>query len=162
MILLGSIRDFTEDINKQVDEVWVVTRGKMTLKSRGRQVVVKELAPSGDLLRKYIWLREQGMWNDETFRSDYVPKYLEEMLTEEARLKLNELYSVSKDKVIYIVCFCHDESLCHRSILGGLMQGVGVEVESVSGGKIDYSKYSDEYTSMLDLKKKERRNKEDE
>ena len=53
---------------------------------------------------------------------------------------LNELFSTSKH--ICLICFCPEEALCHRSIIGGMLQGAGLEVKGLSR---DYSYYFDWY-----------------
>lgn len=101
-------------------------------------VQISTLAPSWDLMRTYFGLRDAGKWNKESFRSIYVPQFLTEMKRPAARTALNELYLMDKaDKRVALACFCTNETLCHRSILAGLLQGAGC---NVSAGA-DYSEY---------------------
>ena len=73
------------------------------------------------------------------FRSIYVPTFLKEMSDIGARKKLSELIELDRQgKRICLICFCHDETLCHRSIIVGILQYMGVQVQNVKG---DYSKY---------------------
>ena len=48
----------------------------------------------------------------------------------------------STTKRICLVCFCDEEGLCHRSIVGGMLQGAGLEVKGLMR---DYSYYYDWY-----------------
>lgn len=98
------------------------------------------LAPSTALLKKYLDLKKAENWNAQTFHDIYLPQFLSEMRTDEARNALNELYKRSKNgETIVIACFCPTESLCHRSILAGMMQGAGASVMTNTGA--DYSAY---------------------
>jgi hypothetical protein len=59
------------------DEVWAIVRflkyGNPRLKH------VPEIAPSWSLFKTYMELRKSGQWNEETFKSVYVPQFLKEM-----------------------------------------------------------------------------------
>lgn len=118
------------------DEVWAIVR---SLKYTNPKIKhVPELSPSWMLFKKYLSLRESGKWNDETFRSIYVPQFLKEMRGKTQRKLLNELFNTKKH--ICLVCFCPEEELCHRSIIGGMLQGAGLNVHGLSK---DYSYYFD-------------------
>ena len=52
-------------------------------------------------------------------------------------LLLDQLYRDSFTKDILLACFCADEALCHRSILAGLLAGVGADIDCGAG----YLKY---------------------
>ena len=120
----------------EYDEVWAVVR---SLKNPGRMGHVPALSPSWELFRKYLRLRDTGQWNEASFQEIYVPVFLKEMQFESARRKLNELVWLDRNgKRICLVCFCPDETLCHRSILAGMLQHVGTSVQGVTG---DYSRY---------------------
>lgn len=118
------------------DEVWAIVR---SLKYPNPNIKhVPELSPSWSLFGKYQALKKAGQWNDETFRSVYVPQFLKEMKGKEQRKLLN--YLTNTKKHICLVCFCQDECLCHRSIVGGMLQGAGIEVQGLYQ---DYSYYFD-------------------
>ena len=73
--------------------------------------------------------------------------FLSEMRQKPAKEKLNELYKADRaGKNIALVCFCLDEQLCHRSIVAGLLQGVGCHVNMRSNK--DYSHYYNLFRSM--------------
>lgn len=118
------------------DETWAIVR---SLKNPGKMKHVPELSPSWALFKKYLRLREAGQWNTDMFKSIYVPTFLKEMAGMEAQRKLSELIELDKQgKRICMACFCRDEALCHRSIIAGILQHMGILVHGVKG---DYSRY---------------------
>ena len=142
MITITDIRN----VNYKVyDKVWEIVR---SLKNPGNLKHVPELSPSCNLFKKYLQLQDSGWWNTETFRNIYVPTFLREMQTVTARKKLNELvWQDRQEKRICLVCFCPDEALCHRSIIAGILQHVGVKVQGVNG---DYSQYGRRYEKLME------------
>jgi len=100
---------------------------------------VPGLSPSWSLFKKYLELRDAGNWNTDTFQKIYVPVFIEEMQTATARRKFAELIGLDKQgKHICLACFCNDETTCHRSIIAGILQSIGI---TVNGIKKDYSVY---------------------
>lgn len=120
------------------DEVWAIVRSLKYANPHIRHV--PELSPSWGLFKLYLRLRDEGRWNEETFRTLYVPQFLKEMRGKEQQQLLNELFSTKKN--ICLVCFCSEENLCHRSIVGGMLQGAGLEVKGLLQ---DYSYYFEWY-----------------
>lgn len=142
MISIYNIREVKPG---QFDEVWAIVRYYKGKSNWIKQIV--DLAPSQYLWAKYQRLKLDKNWNADSFRSIYLPMFLQEMKTEAAKQRLNELYVADKEgKDIALVCFCTEESLCHRSIIGGLLQGAGCNVYAPSGS--DYSKYYHQYKQM--------------
>ena len=139
MITIDRIANVQRD---QFDEVWAIVR---FFKGNSEWIKqVPELSPSHQLWAKFHKLRISGNWNTLSFNEIYLPAFLDEMQGKSAREKLNELYSLDREgKNIALVCFCTDESLCHRSIIAGLLHGAGCNV-NVPSGK-DYSSYYTEY-----------------
>lgn len=65
------------------------------------------------------------MWD-----TGYVPIFIEQMRNDEkAKAYLRQLADESKFKNIALVCFCKDETMCHRSIIGGILYHMGASVE---------------------------------
>ena len=119
------------------DEIWAIVR---SLKNPGKMKHVPELSPSWALFKKYLRLKDTGQWNADSFKSVYVPTFLKEMAGTEAQRKLSELIELERQgKRICLACFCRDEALCHRSIIAGILQGRGIQVQGVNG---DYSEYN--------------------
>jgi len=100
---------------------------------------VPKLSPSWNLFKIYLNLRDEGKWDNDKFQSIYVPVFLQEMQTETARRKITELIEMDKQgKRICLACFCPDEKMCHRSIVAGILQYAGIQVQGVDN---DYSSY---------------------
>lgn len=129
----------------QYDETLAIVR---SYKSKSDWIFQKEiLSPSWDLFKKYRRMAEQGIWGKDTFQNIYVPQFLQEMHSNAAKKELNRLYLSDKaGKNIALTCFCPDESLCHRSIIAGLLQGAGCQVQTETGR--DYSAYYRQYLAV--------------
>ena len=135
MITIKSIRNVKYD---EYDEVWAIVRSMKNKSDKIKQV--QALSPSLDLFFKYQRLAKAGEWNEQTFRDIYVPQFLHEIKNDEAYAYLNQLFFADKaGKNICVVCFCPNETMCHRSIIAGLLQGVGCNVQTETGN--DYTKY---------------------
>ena len=128
MIEVMSIRELkTQDY----DACWAIVR---SLKSQTPGLVqVTDLSPSRDLFFEY---RRMGRQASDKI---YLPRFLREVKhNPSATALLAHLYEQDRlGKRIALVCFCSDESLCHRSIIAGILQGAGCDVRA----KADYSKY---------------------
>lgn len=126
------------------DEVWAIVR---SLKIPREMKHVPELSPSWKLFRRYLQLRNTGKWNPEAFQNFYVPTFLNEMKSAAARKKLNGLVWLDRQgRRIALVCFCPGEATCHRSIIAGILQHVGTQIQGVKG---DYSKYGRSYEQLI-------------
>lgn len=101
---------------------------------------VATLSPSWDLFKKYRELSSRGEWNVETFNKVYVPQFIKEMQTSEAQMILHEIVRRSNVGLsIALGCVCINEEMCHRSIVSGILQGIGCEVITETGN--NYEKY---------------------
>lgn len=116
------------------DEVWAIVRSFKHPNPHMRHV--PELSPPWDLFKRYLGWKEKGQWTKDTFIAMYVPQFLKEMHGKKPKSLLNRL--ATTDKHICLACFCPDEAMCHRSIIGGMLQGAGAVVNGLSG---DYSHY---------------------
>lgn len=133
MVTITNIRNTGREA---YDEVWAVVR---SLKNPCDMKHVPELSPSWGLFKKYLALRDAGRWNADTFQKIYVPVFIREMQSAAARRKLAELIELDRQgKHICLACFCADEAICHRSIIAGILQSLGITVSGVTG---DYSAY---------------------
>ena len=114
------------------------------------------LSPSKELFHQYLDLKAKKNWNQKTFNEEYLPVFIREMVIgcqeENADQKtnaLNEIYRrVKTGETVALVCYC--KNLCHRYIVGGLLQGVGLDVV-LDDESVDISQYYSMY-----LKEKER------
>lgn len=111
-----------------------------------------DLAPSSELQDIHETLRRKGQWNEDKLKYCFAPQYIKEMLSENCRAALNTLYNkVKQGNVIALAFGCEeDERLCPRSIIGGLLQGVGLTVVNSQNIVVDYKYYYDKY---LEIKK---------
>lgn len=110
------------DVNKY-DEVWLIIRSakncsKLLENAKVKQVA--ELSPSFNLFKRYLDLKNKGLWNHQAFLDIYVPEFLREAKLEPKFAdRLLEL-KTHQDKKYALVCFCNDERECHRSIVAAL------------------------------------------
>lgn len=138
MVTIGSFKD----ISDKYDEVWLIVRSLKSMPTCSIPVYhVPQLSPSWDLFKNYLSWAKSGEWNEQCFMERYVPCFLEQMKTQEAKQALNSLYFKSKTTNILLVCYCPNEALCHRSIVMGLLQGVGAETDGNN-----YRHFYDMYT----------------
>lgn len=119
MLYTGSIKDIDPS---KYDEIWVIVRKLCNVKTGGNIYHVPQLAPSYDLVNRYLSWKDQGIWNKDQFDTVYTPQFLDEMKSPIAQQYLNLLRTKSKEKDILICCFCSDESMCHRSIVKQLVE----------------------------------------
>lgn len=109
------------------------------------------ISPRRDLLNWYLRKKNatdefgQSQWNREAFDKIYVPEFISQMRYDQRAANiLNGLVELDKSGAkIQLCCFCPDETMCHRSIVAGLLQGAGCDVRTATGQ--DYSKYFDMY-----------------
>lgn len=144
------LTNLTNLSKNQYDEALLIVRSASKIPQQSfekyRMTQVKELSPSSELFGKYLELRRNNNWNEETFDTIYVPQFIDEIVNGsshetfgEKGHELNQIHrKVMNGKTIAIVCFC-DNEFCHRYIVGGLLSGVGLTV--VSDRNIDIEKY---------------------
>lgn len=145
MISVKNIRSVAE----KYDEIWAIVRNMKFNDASMKQITT--LSPSKELFFKYRDMVKRGTWNQKSFQEIYVPIFIQEIIGSKSALRsLNELYLLDKaGREIYLVRFCQDETICHRSIIAGLLQGVGCNVTTETG--IDYTTY---YKQYIELKKR--------
>lgn len=125
----------------QYDEVWLITH---SLTDQTEEILkqehvfhVPELAPSDQL---FAWYRQQvhtGDWGERLFQIHYVPTFLQEIHDyPTARKKLEELVDLSYKIDVAVTCYCENESICHRSIISGILWNMGADISSA------YRRYS--------------------
>lgn len=122
MIRLVSVREV-----KQLSgfEIWYIVRSPKNLRFDETHKHVPELSPNSQLFYSYLNAAKMGDWNAEWFAKNYVPSFLRQMRSAAAQEKLSELVVRSQTENIALVCFCEDERLCHRSIVGGILYNMG-------------------------------------
>ena len=140
MITICSIRDAKPE---EHDETWAIVRSYKNVSPKVRQVA--ELSPSWDLFSKYRGFVSENRWGVEAFEGTYLPQFINEIRSGSARELIDGLCEADREgRDICLFCYCADESLCHRSIIVGILQGYGCDVRGVSR---DYSRYFNMYTN---------------
>lgn len=160
-IIIGNMKA----LNMQYDELWFVMRSMdwfyrekvgakfprysdTKINKKNYQLlmqpnvhIVDELSPSHDLFTWYLTMKQKGAWNDRAFINTYVKIFLNDLVaSQDAKDKLNELWTLDKQgKTVLLICVCQEEHLCHRSILAGILHGVGCNV--ISAFSTNISKY---------------------
>lgn len=151
MIVIGNIKKLNTYDLDSIDEIWYIVRSIDRLPNCTGKIVlhVPELSPSSNLFYKYLNLKKNFDWNGCTFKDIYVPQFIEEMKLDTAKTYLNKLFRRAQTSNILLLCFCDDETLCHRSIILGLEQGANEHLNkkilcgSLDAGNVDYSYYYD-------------------
>lgn len=141
MITITSVKHMKD---QPYDETWAIVRSMK--KPIPGVIHVPELSPSLNLFWKYLSWKKSGAWNADTFQNYYVKQFLTELIQNKdaAYPALNQLcLKDNNGKNICLVCYCPDETLCHRSIIAGLLQGVDCHVQTDTGA--DYSTYYDAF-----------------
>ncbi len=108
---------------EKYDEIWVV----MLYAPKDIHVGfrhVRALAPTSQLYQQFKALKDKGHWGQGTFDIVYAPQYVTELLSRSASMDAaSELLNKASCGIsIALVCTCYRESLCHRALLGGLVQ----------------------------------------
>lgn len=143
MIHLENVYNVIQHTLNQYDQVWFITRDASEvqgfLDAHSQVILHAELSPQPDLFRQYRELAKAGKWDKTLFDSFYVPRFLHDLSTnQEGLVLLNELKTRGKEKDIALACFCEDESMCHRSIVGGILQNIGANISC----PVQYKKYT--------------------
>lgn len=125
------------------DEVWWIVRSPDNPPKEEK--LVQALAPSRELFRKYRDAFHAGQFNAEFFKNKYIPQFLGELSENpEAGKVLEYLCRKSRSKNIVLGCYCENEKLCHRSIIAGILLGMGAQIETEQ----EYLKYYELFQKM--------------
>lgn len=113
-------------VPKENNYFFLTTQGKREIDG---VKYLPELAPSKNLFNKYLnqWKhKESSFW-----WKDYCNQYKKEINTEYIN-KLEE--GLNQGKNVTLICFCGDETICHRSILKEIFQQKGFKTISITKG----------------------------
>ena len=142
------INQISNICTNEYDEVWWIVRSPDA--SPQKEKLVQSLAPSRQLFRKYREAFHAGHFDAEFFRNEYVPQFLKELAeNSEARETLAYLCKKGGTENIALGCYCENEKLCHRSIIAGVLIGMGAQVEAEQ----EYLKYYELFQKYLFDKK---------
>lgn len=132
---------------KQYDDIWVV----MLYSPKDRPANfhhVRALAPSQALYNNFRIMKDMGEWNLHNFQTLYVPPYMSEITSNSySKSQLESLIQLAcEGRNIAIVCTCYYEELCHRSVLGGIVQATCPSIQV--NCERDYSHYWREHITV--------------
>lgn len=142
----------------KTDETWAIVRSMRRLDPRVTQV--PPLAPTRELTQRVTLLKRVGHWDRAAFDDVYAPQFVHYIARDRCSLEaLSKLMAFAADPRgetfdVSLVCFCADETMCHRAIIGGILQGMGASVEFPTGA--DYSRYYKIFLTELDASQAER------
>lgn len=117
------------------DEVYLIVRSVKVLLKRKDPILkaasqMPELSPSESLFYDYRDWDKAGEWNEGKFEGEYRSRFEEQIRNDRyAQARLASLAEKSsKGKMIALLCFCKNEDLCHRKIIGEMLRERGCEV----------------------------------
>lgn len=140
MIKIGSVSEMKPSL---YDENWLIVRKPDEVPAFVKHEPL--LSPSLELFRSYREAYHAGVFDQEFFDQVYVPRFLQDLSeNQEALAVLDSLVKKSKYTDILLACYCEDEAMCHRSIIGGVLLGMGAEIDT----KPEYKKYYDALTEI--------------
>lgn len=127
MIYFDTIRNISEYVGL-CKECWIIVRSmKNPIQVKGINCIqVQDLSPSWDLFSKFRKLKESGNWNNDSFTKIYRPQFMKEMSSTSSQYWLKRLRD-SEDNIL-CVCYCQDESCCHRFLIKEILKFNQVEV----------------------------------
>ena len=103
------------------------------------------LSPSPGLFRLYREAFHAGRFDRSFFENVYVPRFLSELIgNKEALALLDQLARRSGEEDILLACYCEDETMCHRSIIAGILLGMGADIET----RAEYIRYHEDLRKM--------------
>lgn len=132
MIRITSIRQCRAS---EYDKIYLIVRSIVSLERNKNSILqhseqVVDLSPSRSLFYQYLNWQKTGCWNKDTFDTIYKPTFLSEIGNNPAaQLWIEYLCKEdSENKNIALLCFCQDENLCHRKIVGDILREKGCNV----------------------------------
>lgn len=132
MIRITSIRRWRMS---EYDKTFLIIRSTASLERHKSSVLqntehVPELSPSRELFWQQLDWQKTGNWNQETFDNTYRPAFINEIENNPTAAEwLDKITELDKNNAkIALLCFCPDENLCHRSIIGEMLRQRGCNV----------------------------------
>ena len=117
------------------DNIYLIVRSIESLKRSRNSILnsaiqVSDLAPSKSLFYRHLDWNKAGCWNKNKFETEYAPTFLNELNNNQnAKIWLNKIAADDKaGKKIALLCFCKDEDLCHRTIVGEILKQKGCNI----------------------------------
>lgn len=132
MIRVTSIKRCHVD---EYDKIYLIVRSIASLEKNKSSILqhaeqVADLSPSKNLFYQYLNWQKSGCWNQRTFDDIYKPTFLNEIENNPAAQSwLDRICAENaENKNIALLCFCPDENLCHRKIVGNILRSKGCNV----------------------------------
>ena len=135
---------------RDYDVVYDITLSKRTHDDIQNMIKKPVLAPSASLFSRYA--KNQKTFDKTDFNSWYAPQFMKDAVNDDSFLpELNELKELSFQKNIALVCYCtnENEDKCHRSIVGGILKGLGADIDCSD----EYLKYYTQFVEQKDWSK---------
>lgn len=119
---------------KNYDRIYLITKSISSLKKQNSDLLydpeiskkvsqLECLAPSQDLYGKFLDWKNNKQWNQETFNNYYMPQFIFETRdNKSAQQWLNALADASHRQNIALLCFCKNKNLCHRLLVGYMLE----------------------------------------
>ena len=125
MIYIGKVADMSDSF----DENLMIVRSPDEIPPFAKHIPL--LSPSPELFACYKNALKQGLFIKQWFDQKYVPRFISELSENiEAMAYLEKLCEISRHKDIFLACYCAVEALCHRSIIAGILLGMGAQIKT--------------------------------
>lgn len=119
----------------EYDKVYLIVRSIASLERSKSGILqhaeqIADLSPSKSLFYQYLDWQRSSCWNQKTFDDIYKPTFLNELTANpNAQSWLEKLRCEDEAGLkIALLCFCPDENLCHRKIVGDILREKGCNV----------------------------------
>lgn len=126
MIYLDSMKNI-KNYEEKVSKVWCIVHSlKFPPKLNHAEIMqVSDLSPSYDLFKRYLDLKDKGLWNQSSFDTIYKPQFLRELNENQNAMQLLNTLAKSNESIL-LLCFCEDKNTCHRSIIAEKLRELNV------------------------------------
>ena len=130
MLTIGQIED-VEKHKEDYDEIWWIVHSPQEEPTDIRIKIVPQLAPGDGLFCRYREAYHAGIYDINYFETVYAPQFLKELRNNSEALNiLSSLCDEASKKDIVLCCYCQDEKICHRSIIAGVLLGMGADIRA--------------------------------
>lgn len=128
---------------------------KADIKLSRKNKTYTAIIPDGPLTLLEAVYKRDGKWDRETFTTEFVPRYMAQLQTPEARDALNTLYHECKNgKSLAIANSSMGRIYDWSTVILGLLQGAGLESESEYDLRVFFTVYKakrDLYETELNI-----------
>lgn len=136
MIYIGKV----SDMNDSFDENLMIVRSPDEIPPFAKHVPL--LSPSPELFSKYKRALACNLFNKQWFDDIYVPEFIDDLSKNDKAVSLLKyLCDYGKNKDIFLCCYCENETICHRSIIAGILIGMGAKIKTDDS----YIKYYEQF-----------------